>query len=71
MGHIRLGVLPKSRRWQQVVDELRVGAGVGEIAALVAEAAESSLKVGGVGTFADSGEYQYCPDLLEGHRWRA
>src|ERR1700740_2803060 len=44
MGHVRLGVLLKSRKWRQVVEELRLGAGVGEIAALAAEAAETSLK---------------------------
>jgi hypothetical protein len=44
MGHVRLGVLPKSRKWRQVVDELRLGAGVGEIAGLAAEAAETSLQ---------------------------
>ena len=46
MGHVRLGVLPKSRKWRQVVDELRLGAGVGEIAAFAAEAAETSLQAG-------------------------
>ena len=25
MGHVQLGVLPKSRKWRQVVDELRLG----------------------------------------------
>jgi hypothetical protein len=44
MGHVRLGVLPKSRKWRQVVDELRLGASVGEIAALAADAAETSLQ---------------------------
>ena len=44
MGHVRLGVLPKSRKWRQVVDELRLGAGIGEIAGLAAEAAETSLR---------------------------
>ncbi len=44
MGHVQLGVLPKSRKWRQVVDELRLGAGIGEIAGLAAEAAETSLK---------------------------
>ena len=44
MGHVRLGVLPKSRKWRQVVDELRLGASVGEIAGLAAEAAETSLQ---------------------------
>jgi hypothetical protein len=44
MGHVRLGVLLKSLKWRQVVEELRLGAGVGEIAALAAEAAETSLQ---------------------------
>src|SRR5262249_35423201 len=44
MGHVRLGVLPKSRKWNQVVNELRLGADVGEIAAFAADAAETALK---------------------------
>ncbi len=44
MGHVRLGVLPQSRKWRQVVAELRHGASVAEIAALAAEAAETSLQ---------------------------
>jgi hypothetical protein len=44
MGHVRLGVLPKSRKWGQVVAELRLGASVGEIAALASDAAETSLQ---------------------------
>jgi hypothetical protein len=44
VGHVRLGVLPKSRKWLQVVAELRHGASVAEIAALAAEAAETSLQ---------------------------
>lgn len=44
MGHIRLGVLPKSRKWRQVVEELRLGANVGTIAASAADAAEASLQ---------------------------
>ena len=43
MGHIRLGVLPQSRKWRQVVDELRLGAGVEMVAASAANAAEASL----------------------------
>jgi len=43
MGHVRLGVLPKTRKWRQVVEELRLGAEVGRIAASAAEAAEASL----------------------------
>lgn len=45
MGHIRLGVLPKSRKWNQVVDELRLGADIDAVAASAADAAETSLKV--------------------------
>jgi hypothetical protein len=44
MGHVRLGVLPKSRKWNQVVDELRLDASVGEIAASAADAAEKALQ---------------------------
>jgi len=44
MGHVRLGVLPKSRKWNQVVDELRLGADVDEVAATAADAAEASLQ---------------------------
>jgi hypothetical protein len=44
MGHIRLGVLPKSRKWDHVVDELRLGAGIDAVAASAADAAEASLQ---------------------------
>ena len=44
MGHIRLGVLPKSKKWNRVVDELRLGADVSEIASATAAAAETSLE---------------------------
>lgn len=43
MGHIRLGVLPRSKKWRQVVAELERGADVAEIAGASAEAAESAL----------------------------
>src|SRR3954465_15971907 len=43
MGHVRLGVLPRSRKWQQVVDELRLGSDVDIIAAAAADAAEASF----------------------------
>ena len=43
MGHIRLGVLPRSKKWRQVVEELKSGADVAEIAGASAEAAESAL----------------------------
>ena len=44
MGHVRLGVLPASRKWQQVVEELRLGADVDSVAAAAAEAAEAALQ---------------------------
>jgi hypothetical protein len=44
MGHVRLGILPKSRKWAKVVDELDLGASVDGIAALSADAAEAGLK---------------------------
>ena len=43
MGHSRLGVLPRTRDWKAVVQLLREGAAVDEIAAASANAAESSL----------------------------
>jgi hypothetical protein len=44
VGHIRLGVLPRSRKWQQVVEQLRLGADVAAVAASAADAAETSLQ---------------------------
>jgi hypothetical protein len=44
MGHVRLGVLPKSRKWNQVVNELRLGAEIDTVAASAADAAETSLQ---------------------------
>ena len=44
MGHVRLGVLPKSRKWNQVVDQLRLGADIDAVAASAADAAEASLQ---------------------------
>src|SRR4051794_14520112 len=44
MGHIRLGILPKTRKWQQVVDLLRAGADLEAVAGAAAEAAETSLQ---------------------------
>ena len=43
MGHIRLGELSKSRKWRQVVEELRLGSDVVVVAAAAAEAAENDL----------------------------
>ena len=43
MGHIRLKRLPATRRWHQVVALLAAGAGVWDVAAASAEAAEDAL----------------------------
>jgi hypothetical protein len=44
VGHIRLGRLPSSKRWSQVVELLRVGGSVAELAAATADAAESEFQ---------------------------
>jgi hypothetical protein len=44
LGHIRLGVLPKSRKWNQVVEQLRLGADIDAVAASASDAAETSLQ---------------------------
>ncbi|MEM9625339.1 MAG: hypothetical protein AAGA21_03840 [Pseudomonadota bacterium] len=44
MGHHRLGRLPASKLWRQVVSELGSGADLNAVAAAVAKAAESNLK---------------------------
>jgi hypothetical protein len=44
VGHVRLGVLPTSRKWQQVVEQLRLGADSRTVAASAADAAEASLQ---------------------------
>ena len=44
MGHVRLGVLPASQKWRQVIEHLRLGADADLIVAAVANAAEGSLK---------------------------
>jgi hypothetical protein len=43
VGHLRLCVLPTSRKWRQVVDLIRNGAEAGEIASASARAAERAL----------------------------
>src|SRR3954452_24109682 len=43
MGHVRLGILPASRKWRQVVEELRLGADVDTVAAAATDAAEAAL----------------------------
>ena len=44
MGHVRLGVLPHSKKWHRVVEDLRLGADVGAIATAAADAAETALR---------------------------
>ena len=43
MGHVRLGILPRSRKWRQVVEELRLGSEINVVAASAADAAEAAL----------------------------
>ncbi|GAA6160656.1 hypothetical protein NBRC116589_28300 [Ruegeria sp. HU-ET01832] len=38
MGHIRLGTLPRSRKWREVVDLIATDASVEEIAEAAADA---------------------------------
>ena len=44
MGHIRLGTLPRTRKWNQVVELIASDAKVEGIAAASAEAAENGLE---------------------------
>jgi len=44
MGHIRLARLPQTKRWEQVVERLRVGGSIGDLAAATAHAAETELQ---------------------------
>jgi hypothetical protein len=44
MGHIRLGVLPKTHKWQEVVAKLEVGDAASAIARASFEAAETDLE---------------------------
>ena len=47
MGHIRLGSLPKTRPWKEVVELIHFGAGVEQIANAVLRAAEKNLQFAG------------------------
>lgn len=44
MGHIRLGTLPQSKRWGQVVSLLKEGAGTPEVAAASLDASKSGFQ---------------------------
>lgn len=43
MGHTRLGNLPRTRKWQEVVGLIAIGAGADQIANAVIRAAEQGL----------------------------
>ncbi|MCL6507170.1 MAG: hypothetical protein K6T59_09105 [Bryobacteraceae bacterium] len=43
MGHIRLGTLPRTRKWIQVLDLIGGGAGTPEVAAATMEASQGGL----------------------------
>ena len=45
MGHIRLGNLPRTRKWQQVVALIEGGAGTAQIANATITAAEQGFKL--------------------------
>ena len=45
MGHIRLGNLPRTRKWQQVVALIEGGAGTAQIANATISAAEQGFKI--------------------------
>ena len=44
MGHSRIGTLPRSRRWKEVIGLISTGASVGIVAAATAKAAEHTLE---------------------------
>jgi hypothetical protein len=44
MGHIRLAQLPVTKRWKQVVELLRAGSSIGQLADATAHAAETELQ---------------------------
>jgi hypothetical protein len=44
MGHIRLGTLPRTQKWEQVVGLVEKGADAAQIAAASADAAENGLE---------------------------
>ncbi len=47
MGHLRLGELPRTRKWQQVVGLIEGGAGTAQIANATISAAEKGLNLAG------------------------
>ncbi len=59
MGHIRLGTLPRSRKWREVVDLIATDASVEEIAEAAADASESDLA-----RASRDPRFQFVSDLL-------
>lgn len=47
MGHTRLGELPRTRKWQQVVALIEGGAGTWQVANATMAAAERGLNLAG------------------------
>jgi len=47
MGHIRLGSLPRTRKWRQVVGLIEGGAGTAQVANATMSAAEEGLRLAG------------------------
>lgn len=45
MGHVRLGTLPRSRKWEQVVALVAAGSDASQVAAATMEAAQDRLKL--------------------------
>ena len=44
MGHIRLGNLPRTRKWRQLIALIEVGAGAAQVANATIDAADRGLK---------------------------
>ncbi|MCC3306224.1 hypothetical protein [Sneathiella sp. HT1-7] len=59
MGHIRLGTLPQSKKWREVVDLLEADASLDEVAAAAARASELDL-----GRASDDPAFQHVTSLL-------
>ncbi len=59
MGHIRLGTLPRSKKWREVVDLIATDTSVEEIAEAAADASESDLALA-----SRDPRFQFVSDLL-------
>ena len=52
MGHIRLGQLPRSRKWRDVVELVAAGADVAQVASATINAADEAFTLMGFGVKA-------------------